>query len=163
MQLSKKCYECKVTKSIKDFAKNSSKKDGYQGNCKQCFNKYHSKYIKTEHGKKLNRLKNKKHYYNNLSKSKFKRLKYKFWPNLTWEETKKEYDKLLNLQENECAICKKKETAKHSNGNIKMLAVDHCHITNKIRGLLCDSCNVGLGKFRDDPELLNRAKRYLLK
>lgn len=42
------------------------------------------------------------------------------------------------------------------------LAVDHCHKTNKVRGMLCSSCNLGLGKFKDDPQLLEFARIYLL-
>lgn len=42
------------------------------------------------------------------------------------------------------------------------LSVDHCHKTNKIRGILCMNCNIGLGKFKDDPELLEFARIYLL-
>lgn len=52
----------------------------------------------------------------------------------------------------ECTICGVKEN----------LVVDHCHKTNKIRGLLCNHCNRGLGHFKDDPELLEFAKIYLL-
>lgn len=41
------------------------------------------------------------------------------------------------------------------------LVVDHCHTTGKIRGLLCDDCNQGIGHFRDSPDLLRRAADYL--
>lgn len=43
----------------------------------------------------------------------------------------------------------------------RKLCVDHDHITGEIRGLLCSSCNVGLGYFRDSPELLTKAVQYL--
>jgi len=42
------------------------------------------------------------------------------------------------------------------------LAVDHCHATNTKRGILCMNCNQGLGKFKDDPDLLEFARVYLL-
>lgn len=41
------------------------------------------------------------------------------------------------------------------------LVVDHCHVTGKVRGLLCDSCNVAIGRLKDDPDLVLAAWRYL--
>jgi hypothetical protein len=52
----------------------------------------------------------------------------------------------------ECVIC----------GSEENLVVDHCHKTNIVRGMLCNHCNRGLGHFRDDPELLEFARIYLL-
>ena len=45
----------------------------------------------------------------------------------------------------------------------KNFAVDHCHETNQIRGLLCSSCNIGLGQFQDSIKLLSKAIDYLIK
>jgi hypothetical protein len=52
----------------------------------------------------------------------------------------------------ECVIC----------GSVEDLVVDHCHKTNVVRGMLCNHCNRGLGHFKDDPELLEFARMYLL-
>lgn len=56
-----------------------------------------------------------------------------------------------------CAICGNPETDKRNH----RLAVDHCHETDKIRGLLCKSCNIGLGMFKDNTNNLTRAVAYL--
>lgn len=69
--------------------------------------------------------------------------------------TLEEYDKLLESQGGGCAICGGKDE------RFKFLPVDHCHKTKKVRGLLCQHCNRGLGYFRDSPELLRAAIAYL--
>ena len=67
-----------------------------------------------------------------------------------------EYNRLLVLQGNGCAICGNKCKTN------KRLAVDHCHATGKVRGLLCAGCNTALGQFNDDTDMLNKAIEYLL-
>lgn len=64
------------------------------------------------------------------------------------------YDEMMTDQSERCAICRKKPTT-------RKLAVDHSHITGQIRGLLCGACNAGLGMFKDDLTVLNRAMEYL--
>jgi ribosomal protein S14 len=59
-----------------------------------------------------------------------------------------------------CAICGKPETTKRK-GVTFQLAIDHCHDTGRVRGLICRRCNSGLGYFYDDPMLLQRALGYL--
>lgn len=73
-----------------------------------------------------------------------------------------DYNRMLEAQNGACAICKKPETHKR-NGKLKALAVDHCHRTNVIRGLLCSDCNTGIGKLKDSPEVLLAAVEYLKK
>jgi len=51
----------------------------------------------------------------------------------------------------ECIIC----------GLEKKIVVDHNHVTGEVRGGLCDNCNIGLGHFKDNPELLRLAALYL--
>lgn len=66
-----------------------------------------------------------------------------------------EYKKLLNLYNHQCAICKSKATKKHS------LHLDHCHISGKIRGIICYKCNFALGYFQDSIPNLIAATQYL--
>jgi len=76
--------------------------------------------------------------------------------------TVEEYYRIDELQKSLCAICFQPET--RVNGRTKMtqrLVIDHCHKTNKVRGLLCHNCNTAIGKFRDDPIRMYRAIRYI--
>jgi hypothetical protein len=67
-----------------------------------------------------------------------------------------EYDDMLESQDNGCAIC-----GKPPEENGKRLSVDHDHETGKVRGLLCNCCNRGLGIFHDDIALMRDAIEYL--
>ena len=74
--------------------------------------------------------------------------------------THAEYAELHQRQKGLCAICFKPETATR-NGKVKSLAVDHCHESGKIRGLLCYECNTGIGKLHEDENILMAAVKYL--
>jgi hypothetical protein len=74
------------------------------------------------------------------------------------------YNLMSESQNHLCAICFQPEKAKVRGADyLKSLAVDHCHKTNKIRGLLCDICNKGIGHFNDSVEKLESAIKYLKK
>jgi len=70
--------------------------------------------------------------------------------------TEKEYNYLFSLQKGGCKICKK-----HQSKLKKKLSVDHCHKTGRIRGLLCSNCNLALGLFKDNEEVIKQAIIYL--
>lgn len=72
--------------------------------------------------------------------------------------TVEQYDKMVVDQGGLCAIC-----GKTPSGKRKLLCVDHCHRSGQIRGLLCLSCNCGLGYFKDSVDLLKKAVVYLEK
>ena len=72
-----------------------------------------------------------------------------------------EYQEMLEAQNGVCAICENHETRRNPDGSYRLLAVDHCHESQKIRGLLCTGCNTGIGLFRDNPEYLAKAIEYL--
>lgn len=71
-----------------------------------------------------------------------------------------QYKGMLAGQRGLCAICEQPETEIRG-GRLKALAVDHCHETGEIRGLLCTACNKALGYFRDDEKRIGAALRYI--
>ena len=66
-----------------------------------------------------------------------------------------EYDRLLAQQGGGCALCHRLPDEG------KFLKVDHCHETGRVRGLLCQTCNFGLGILGDNEEGLLRALAYI--
>lgn len=70
-----------------------------------------------------------------------------------------QYDAMLAAQGGVCAICKQPET--HQRKGVWNLSVDHCHATGRVRGLLCNRCNRGIGLLADDAELCRKAAEYL--
>ncbi len=76
--------------------------------------------------------------------------------------TIEEYDSMFKSQNGVCAICGKPESMT-VNGKVRRISIDHCHKTGKVRGLLCVECNSAIGKFDDDPNLIQKAIDYLKK
>lgn len=66
-----------------------------------------------------------------------------------------EYQALFDAQNGRCAICGQEST--------RRLHVDHCHTTGRLRELLCSRCNTGIGQFRENPDYLRAAVRYVEK
>lgn len=152
----KKCALCKVLLSVDSFPKNKTTKDGLSYYCKECAvkktmeSRSREKIKDPSTGKTVYSRKhveyavNSKEYHRNLI------LKKKYGITLS------EYNNLVLEQDHKCAICKIPVS------NLpKTLDVDHCHITGKIRGLLCGKCNMGIGYFKDDTTLLEAAIKYL--
>lgn len=78
--------------------------------------------------------------------------------------TPEKYDELLTEQGNKCAICECPEILGDRRwGGQRRLAVDHCHNTGKVRGLLCSRCNTTIGKLEENPQLLRAMWDYLHK
>lgn len=69
-----------------------------------------------------------------------------------------DYEQMLKDQNNKCAICGNG----HTKGTRGKLYIDHCHKTNKVRGLLCQKCNSAIGLLGDNKTLLKKALKYLL-
>tara|TARA_R110001583_G_scaffold69502_2_gene197034 strand:- start:2070 stop:2567 length:498 start_codon:yes stop_codon:yes gene_type:complete len=74
--------------------------------------------------------------------------------------TLKERNLMLKKQNNKCKICKI-TFCKIKKFRNDTACIDHCHTTNKVRGILCNMCNKGLGHFKDSTEILTNAINYL--
>lgn len=68
--------------------------------------------------------------------------------------TEDQYQQILQLQNGVCAICGNHQRRQR-------LSIDHCHLTKKVRGLLCTRCNRNIGRFYDSAVRLQRAAEYL--
>lgn len=84
------------------------------------------------------------------------------WLNKRYGMTIDHYESLLKSQGGVCAICHSTNNHPTRWGNKSVrLSVDHNHATGKIRGLLCHSCNAALGYFKDNPDIIEQAAKYL--
>ena len=77
----------------------------------------------------------------------------------TYGITIAEYDAMLARQGTKCACCGTEEAG----GKHNVFCVDHDHVTNAVRELLCKDCNIVLGIINDSPEHLMRLIQYLAK
>lgn len=139
------CCRCKSIFSLKYFSRDSGNKDGLRSYCRACQKEYKKKYLennkqKVKKAAKKYREKNKKESYR--------------WDNI-WQKYRlreNDFNALMEEQNGLCKICEKKLVSPH---------IDHCHITEKVRGVLCANCNTGLGKLGDTSESLYKAYLYL--
>lgn len=72
-----------------------------------------------------------------------------------------QYNNLLEKQNKLCPICNKPPIKKARLSSPDGFAIDHCHNTNKVRGLLCESCNKLIGYAKDSVQVLQNAISYL--
>lgn len=79
-----------------------------------------------------------------------------YWLKSKYGMTVENYNDLLVQQDFKCALC-----FKHISDNKKRLAVDHCHETGRIRGLLCMHCNAALGQMGDNKASIERVLKYV--
>jgi len=115
--------------------------------------KYDEKYRKSNKGKAA-----KARYYKKYKQNpKHKELNWKAQLKFRYNITLEDYDILLKSQNNKCAICESDSPGAKKN----RFSIDHDHESGKIRGLLCDNCNVGLGRFNDNINNLIKSIEYL--
>jgi hypothetical protein len=133
--MTKICSSCSLEKPTTAFGKNAALKDKLMSSCKDCVN---------ARGRAA---------YNSDLARKHKHLK-------RYGLTLDEVVAMAEKQNYLCLICEK-QCAFLVNNGANAFHVDHCHTTGRIRGLICATCNRGLGLFYDNPELLRKAADYL--
>lgn len=138
----KVCCVCEERKPFDDFYNLKDKQDGKSYRCKVCDEGARKKWAKDNPEKQL-----KSQRRNNL------RTKYGL--------SLRDYDEMLAKQGGVCAICGKDPKDNVVSTRVHRLSVDHNHETGKIRGLLCNQCNRGLGFLQDSSHLLRVAANYL--
>ena len=131
----KACATCHTFQPRSNYYSHYTNKDGLGSSCKACVSAREKIRSKTRD--------------NNTPARVSSKMKQKY--GITLEE----YEKKLAMQSGVCMICGNEET------NGKRLAIDHNHTTKAVRGLLCNHCNLGLGKFFENPNLLTAAINYL--
>lgn len=150
---------------LENFAKRNGIGDGYQYHCMKCKREEKRKwyYANLERCRATTREYSAKHREQvrastkrwakeNPDKVKEYYLKKKYLINLA------QYNQAMIDQDHKCALCKKPHGKRNNS-----LFVDHCHATKKFRGLICYSCNTGLGHFKDSIPALEAAVAYLKK
>lgn len=134
------CSKCNTSKPFDEFHMDNSNPLGVCYWCKICANRLARKHHKN------NRSNNPE--YKLYARGKYTKNKY----GLTLEQ----YTEKLATQKNECAICLVKLQSSGSKTHL-----DHDHKTGQIRAFLCTNCNRGLGHFKEDLNILNKAIQYL--
>lgn len=160
----KRCSRCGVAKPWGDFYKRKSGKP--ESSCKAC-NRWkmkdhrdkdieaHRAYQRKVYNKNPKKFIASAIEYNRRNPDGVKKRSRKHRLKKYYNLTPAVYDEMVLAQNGGCAICGERETTP--------LVVDHDHATGIVRALLCRSCNIGLGGFKDNPAHLRLAASYLEK
>lgn len=180
LQITKICKKCGINKPISEFHQNLRNEDKKDIVCRICIRaskvaweaknpgsmKKARKKWEDNNRDKLNAAR--REYYSRpevkehrraIVKKKKAEGTYKFYYiKFKYGLTRLDFENLLKSQDHKCAICFNEIT-----WGDRKTHIDHCHTTGKIRGILCEQCNKGLGCFKDNENALRNAINYLLK
>ncbi len=143
----KTCSKCKELKDETEFSKEQRNKNGLRSWCKSCYRKQSKQYNVKNRETRATYFKE----YRRLNTEKIKEARFIKEYGLTYADR----DGILQSQGSRCAICRIVFSEN------KKPQMDHCHVTNKVRGILCVSCNIGLGHLGDTTDSLKAAYEYL--
>jgi hypothetical protein len=137
----KECRTCKKVKDIDVFPTAKNNKDGHRNECKSCYAAYYREYYKKDPERYKQKSRNQKnHRRHGISDD--------------------QYEALLAQHDGKCHLCLKN----------KATVIDHDHSCCNhrscgkcVRGVLCSSCNTAIGMLKEDPEVIDRIKEYIIR
>jgi len=141
----KTCRKCKEEREAEHFTKNSERSDGLSSYCRTC-------------SRKIN-----KDRYDSLDVGTKRKYRKKGYLAFRYGITAEEYDRCMATSDccEKCGVIPtdKNKTNKHPTS----LVYDHCHVTGKFRGVLCNACNMSIGRLGDTLEGIKEAYDYMLR
>jgi hypothetical protein len=135
----RRCRKCGAVKPLSEYHRDRITRNGFKSECKECALERQRRY----------QVKN---------KSKVSASRVAAQRKIRYGVDRYDFDDLLRKQCGRCAICKQ---TPQERGHNRQFHIDHDHKTNSVRGLLCHSCNLALGHFKDSIEILTAAIAYL--
>lgn len=146
----KRCSRCGQTKPVDQFDRRKGAKNrpgALKGYCRECDKNYYKEYVRTDSGRERTR----------VARAGWNTRNHEYFLKRRYGITLADYDAMVEAQSGRCAIC----GAVEPGGNFTKWAVDHCHDSAKVRGLLCAACNMGIGQLGHDPVRLRAAADYI--
>lgn len=147
----KRCTKCEKLQCISQYTKDKRLRSGLKSRCRICMKAQHAEWRRQDN-QAYNRQRGRDYYATHKAQRRAYCVARKY--NLSIEQ----WDALYHAQGGCCALCSVDLSSLPS----KDVHVDHCHTTNKVRGILCSGCNTSLGKLGDTPESIMRAYHYLI-
>jgi hypothetical protein len=158
---SKVCTACQQAKPGTAFGVDRRQPDGLRRKCKECRHAAGYGNYATMSEEKREKCRQRSLEWQRKNPNLLKASRAKSDRKRSYGMSEDEYRKRLAAQDNKCYLCGKPETQMSNGKDIDDLSVDHDHTTGKIRKLLCSKCNLGLGLFKDNVEIMRRAAEYL--
>lgn len=146
MENLKRCGRCRESYELSMFHKDNSRKDGLNPTCKLCRSIESKKYSRADYNKE----------YFKSDNGAYTRRKYVLMH--SYKLSEEEYTEMLDKTRGCCPVCLQGFTFGKTK---RRIVIDHNHETGEVRGLLCSSCNVGLGQVGDTLESVERLVKYL--
>jgi len=146
--ISKKCTKCEQTLTLEHFSKHPTAKYGRNSVCIKCDS------ARVVAWQRANREKTRARAQRFNQKESTKQYRRQWMLENRYGITQEEFDVLKEQQGGRCAIC---------DTECEDLHIDHDHLSGKVRGLLCGSCNRAIGLLKEDPAVVRKAVEYLEK